>query len=101
MILDALEANKWTLVLVGHGVETEVGIFYDHFAKMERERPEDLPCTVALHDAAAWRVALRMREGTTFVAATTEIVRDVAWHAEFKKDWRHKESYGGKAGGGE
>jgi hypothetical protein len=84
-VLDALEATKWAFIWAGYCVDDEVADrWVGYFRNMVRLRPESLDDIKSFYDAASWRLALEMRGGTPFDAATKAIVADGSFRDDYE-----------------
>lgn len=81
-IEDGLEAVKYAYIFVELSTEKAVEAWYQFFIRQTREKPRLLPQIKSMWEAAAWRIAMDMRNGATFTDATDLIMRDDAWVQE-------------------
>jgi hypothetical protein len=82
-ILDACEAAKWAWIFCEYGTEQEIEPWTAYFTRLTRTRSDNLDMIKNLWNAANWRVAMAMRNGTTFAKATSEVLQDSHWLQEF------------------
>ena len=88
-IPDGLEAVKWAIVFAGHTDCDEVADnWVERFRCMVRLRGDRLDFVKAVYDASSWRLALDMRSGFSFEAATKAISRDTPWLSAFEGQYR-------------
>ncbi len=81
-ILDGLEAARWAYVFVELGAEVAIDRWIEWFTKHTRKRGHDLDSIVRLWNAASWRIALEMRRGDSFDAATATLMNDFVFVQE-------------------
>jgi hypothetical protein len=90
MIQDALDAVKWAFVFAGYGNDVVVGEWTDKF--VINLRTKKIPAlTKDLYEEASLSLALEMREGKTFEAATAALLKDGPWWSDYVANWSPKE----------
>ena len=97
-IMDAFEAIKWALVWAGFALDDVVDQWIRIFTKMVRSQPYALDLVKSTYEAASWKLALQMRSGESFTAATTEIRKDTEWFREYERDFQIQRARWGPRG---
>ena len=86
-VTDGLQAARWAYVLVQMGEEEEIMHFIDQMQMRARSRTDKMEQFVMYWHASMWRVAMDMRSGDSFGAATKKILDDMAfYHDHMMKD---------------
>jgi hypothetical protein len=75
-IIDGAVAIKWALILVEYGEEEEIETFIDWYVTKARSKPQRIEQLKALWDTAAWTIAMKMRAGETWGAASRAVMLD-------------------------
>ena len=97
------EAIHWAFTLCAYGPDESAAAYEDFFKHRVRRSSGEAHIgeTVALYDAASWRVALDMRGGKSFDNAVDEFIHDTAWHTDQIERFRDRlaQRRGGKGDG--
>eukprot|EP00435_Cladocopium_sp_Y103_P018819 s4909_g4.t1 len=75
-VLDSLVTVQWTWVLCQLGHEIDIEEYIAWWAQLFRSKNGKLEQLKAYWLEASWRVSLAMRNGTTFQAATKDVMND-------------------------
>ena len=81
-LTDALEGIKWAMIFVDIGPEPAIETWIQYITKLVRTRPKYLAVVKAFFDHSSWRIAIQMRNGTTFEAITKDILTDIVYQNE-------------------
>ena len=76
-IMDGIEAVVWAWILLEIGEEHHCQTFGKWCVNKARSRSQKLEQFKQWWDAAGWKIAMRMRAGTTFGEASAEVMADV------------------------
>ena len=84
-IADALEANKWALVFVGHGDDDSLRPTFANLLALARAHPNHLERFKAAHDCQFWHVCMAMRRGRSLIDAASEFLCEKELDKAFEK----------------
>lgn len=76
-IMDGLQAVTWAYILLEVGEEHHLHAYCDWCIAKARNRPQKLEQFKQWWEAASWRIAMKMRNGSTFGEASAEVMADV------------------------
>ena len=98
-VLDGIVAAKWAMILVQLGDELDVTEYCDVMCQRARSRPNKCEQMSLYWSACGWRIAMAMRDGSTFAAASKQIINDYDRFAEhMAKEDSPKKTTGGSKG---
>ncbi|CAE7455635.1 setd6 [Symbiodinium necroappetens] len=81
-VIDALNANRWALLLLEYGPEHEIDRLYDLLEQRARQRPQNLEQFRVYYEAAMWNLCMSLRAGKTFAEAAAGVREDVHQYQE-------------------
>jgi hypothetical protein len=82
-IMDGIEASMWAMIFAEWGSEKAIQTWCDHFVKLIRKYPDNLPAVKEAWDSTGWTVCLAMRSGETFDKCTAELIKDLSVWMDF------------------
>jgi len=82
-VLDGINAAKWALTLTQWGDEEDVATFCEFMQQRARARHDKMEQFVSYWHAAMWKVAMAMRGGETFSAATQPVMADMETYHDY------------------